>query len=64
MLGIVSLLYNIGNVFNAFVEVIGYVQHAHPSKVHKKPDVIGESSFTCEIFHYDPHHGCISIKQM
>ena len=60
LLRIVSLLYNIGHFFNASVKVIGYVHHPHPSKVHKQSDVIGinvgESSFTCEIFHNDPHH--------
>ena len=41
LLRIVSLLYNIGNFVNASVEVIGYVQHPHPSKVHEKPNLIG-----------------------
>ena len=65
LLRIVSLLHNIGHFINDSVEVIGYVQHPHSSKVHNQPNVIGlkpgEPSLTCKILHSDPHHRCISI---
>ena len=44
------------------------MQHLNPSKVNEQSDMIGiqprEPPLTCEVFHNDPHHGCIPLKQM
>ena len=40
LLRVVSLLQYVGHFVNASVEIIGYVQHPHSSKVHKQPDVV------------------------
>ena len=67
LLRIVSLLYNIGHLINASIEVIGYVQHLHSNKMRKQLDVVGvkveEPSFIGKIFHYNIHHSYIPLKQ-
>ena len=65
---ILCVMYHIGHLINASVQIIGNVEKFHPSEMHEKPDVIvvqlGEPYLTSEVFHDDFHHGRKPVQQL